>query len=90
MSLEGTIAGIVASFLITIVAWGLGMIPHQSPIGIIICMVAAFVATNVESVIGATIQEKYDWLTNELVNVLNTAIGAGTAIILGLLWFQIY
>jgi uncharacterized membrane protein len=90
VSLEGTIAGIIASFLITIVAWGLGMIPHQSPIGIIICMVAAFVATNVESVIGATIQEKYDWLTNELVNVLNTAIGAGTAIILGSLWFQIY
>lgn len=90
VSLEGTIAGIIASFLIAIVAWGLGMIPHQSPTGIIICMVAAFVATNLESVIGATIQEKYDWLTNELVNVLNTAIGAATAIILGLLWFQIY
>ncbi|MCX5962775.1 MAG: DUF92 domain-containing protein [Cyanobacteria bacterium] len=90
VSLEGTIAGIIASFLISIVAWGLGMIPHQSPVGIVICMVAAFVATNVESVIGATIQEKYHWLTNELVNVANTAIGAGTAIILGLVWFQIY
>ena len=90
VSLEGTIAGIIGSFLIAIVAWGLGMIPHQSPVGILICMVAAFVATNVESVIGATIQEKYDWLTNELVNVVNTAIGAGTAIILGLVWLQIY
>jgi uncharacterized membrane protein len=90
VSLEGTIAGIIASFLISIVAWGLGMIPHQSPVGIVICLVAAFVATNVESVIGATIQEKYHWLTNELVNVANTAIGAGTAIILGLVWFQIY
>ncbi len=90
VSLEGTIAGIIASFLIAIVAWGLGMIPHQSPIGIVICLVSAFVATTIESVIGATIQEKYDWLTNELVNVANTAIGAGTAIILGIVWFQIY
>jgi uncharacterized protein (TIGR00297 family) len=89
VSLEGTIAGIVASFLITIVAWGLGMVPHQSPVTILICMVAAFVATNVESVIGATIQEKYDWLTNELVNVMNTAVGAGVAIVLGLIWFKI-
>jgi uncharacterized membrane protein len=43
-------------------------------------MVAAFIATNLESVIGATIQEKFDWLTNELVNVLNTLIGAAIAI----------
>jgi uncharacterized membrane protein len=41
--------------------------------------VAAFVATNLESVIGATIQAKFDWLTNELVNVFNTLIGAGVA-----------
>lgn len=89
VSLEGTIAGIFASLLITIVAWSVGMVPHQSPITMLICVVAAFVATNLESVIGATIQEKYDWLTNELVNVMNTAIGAIGAILLGLIWFKI-
>ena len=37
---------------------------------------AAFVATNVESVIGAVAQDKYAWLTNELVNGIMTVIGA--------------
>ena len=48
--------------------------------GVLICTIAAFVATNAESVIGATLQSKFDWLTNELVNVINTIIGAGVAI----------
>jgi uncharacterized membrane protein len=43
-------------------------------------MVAAFIATNLESVIGATLQAQYDWLTNELVNVVNTLIGAVAAV----------
>ena len=42
-------------------------------------MAAAFVATNLESVIGATLQAKFDWLTNEVVNIINTLIGAVTA-----------
>ncbi|MEM6425162.1 MAG: DUF92 domain-containing protein, partial [Cyanobacteria bacterium P01_D01_bin.128] len=48
-----------------------------------ICVIAAFVATNIESLIGATLQERFDWLTNELVNVANTLIGAGVALALG-------
>jgi uncharacterized membrane protein len=31
--------------------------------------------------IGATLQEKYDWLTNELVNGINTTIGAAIAVL---------
>jgi uncharacterized protein (TIGR00297 family) len=77
VSLEGTIAGIIGGLIITILAYFLGLINW---VGIPICMVAAFIATNLESVIGATIQEKFDWLTNELVNVLNTLIGAAIAI----------
>jgi uncharacterized membrane protein len=50
-----------------------------------ICLIAAFIATNIESLIGATIQEKFDWLTNELVNIINTLIGAVVALSLGLL-----
>jgi uncharacterized protein (TIGR00297 family) len=77
VSLEGTIAGIVGGLVITIGAYLLQMISWPS---MAICVVAAFIATNLESVIGATIQSKFDWLTNELVNVLNTLIGAAIAI----------
>jgi uncharacterized membrane protein len=48
-------------------------------------MVAAFIATNLESVIGATLQDKYEWLTNELVNIINTLLGAIGAIGIALL-----
>lgn len=81
VSLEGTLAGIVASVAIALVAWGLGLI---TLLGVGICTLAAFVATNAESVIGATLQTRFHWLTNELVNVLNTLIGATIAILLAL------
>ncbi|MEB3292615.1 MAG: DUF92 domain-containing protein [Synechococcales bacterium] len=86
VSLEGTIAGILASLLIAGVGWGLGLVPHQYPIGIPICAIAAFIATNLESVIGATWQTKLDWLSNELVNVLNTFMGALAAVAIAI-WF---
>lgn len=77
VSLEGTLAGVVASAAIAFVGWGVGLI---SLVGVGLCIIAAFVATNLESVIGATLQSKYDWLTNEVVNILNTLIGAVVAI----------
>ena len=79
VSLEGTLAGIVASTILAIIAWGIGMI---SPIGIIWCMVAAFVATTIESLIGATLESRFTWLTNDLVNFINTVIGGTAAILL--------
>ncbi|RMD70751.1 MAG: TIGR00297 family protein [Cyanobacteria bacterium J149] len=79
VSLEGTLAGIVASVAITVLGWGVGLIDEM---GIILCIIAAFVATNLESVIGATLQSNFDWLTNEVVNILNTTIGAIVAILL--------
>lgn len=81
VSVEGTLAGIIASIAIAFVGWLVGL---MNPLGIVICGVAAFIATNLESVIGATLQSRLDWLTNELVNVINTLIGA--AIALGLGW----
>ena len=42
--------------------------------------IAAFIATNLESVIGATLQNKWGWLTNEVVNGINTFLGAAIAI----------
>jgi uncharacterized protein (TIGR00297 family) len=77
ISLEGTLAGIGASLAIAAFAWAIGLIGLG---GVAYCAIAAFMATNLESVIGATLQEQWDWLTNEWVNVINTLIGAGVAI----------
>lgn len=83
VSLEGTIAGIVGSILIAFVSWAVGVIDLT---GIVFCVVAAFIATNIESVIGATVQSKFEWLTNEVVNFFNTLIGAIAAIVLAFAW----
>ncbi|MDJ0718858.1 MAG: TIGR00297 family protein [Prochloraceae cyanobacterium] len=83
ISLEGTVAGIVASIAIALLSWSVGTIDL---LGVIWCVIAAFVATNLESVIGATLQSKLDWMTNEIVNFINTLIGAIVAILLALAW----
>ena len=83
VSLEGTLAGLVGSAAIACLAWGVGLI---NILGVVWCILAAFIATNIESVIGATLQSKYTWLTNEVVNILNTLIGAIAAILLALIW----
>lgn len=83
VSLEGTLAGVVASVAIALVGWGVGLI---EPLGLVWCTIAAFVATNLESLIGATLQEQLDWMTNEVVNFINTAIGAVVAVLLALVW----
>ena len=80
ISLEGTIAGIVASIALALVGWGLGLIDLP---GIGWCAIAAFIATNLESLIGATLQSRFAWLTNEVVNIINTFIGAVVAILFG-------
>jgi len=83
VSLEGTLAGVVASAAIALVGWGVGLIDL---LGVVWCMTAAFIATNIESLIGATLQAKVSWLTNEVVNFLNTLIGALAAVVLALAW----
>jgi uncharacterized protein (TIGR00297 family) len=77
ISLEGTLAGILGGLLIGLVSYGVGLVGIQ---GVIIVTIAAFIATNIESLIGATLQVKIPWLSNELVNVINTAVGAIAAI----------
>ena len=79
VSLEGTIAGVLASVVLAVIAWITGLI---SPLGIVWCVIAAFIATTIESLIGATLESRFTWLTNDLVNFINTVIGAISAIIL--------
>lgn len=83
VSLEGTLAGIIASVAIAFLGRGIGLIDLT---GVLFCVIAAFIATNLESVIGATLQSKVDWMTNEVVNFINTTIGAISAVILLLGW----
>ena len=87
VSWEGTIAGIVGSIALAFLALGLGMINFW---GLISAIIAAFVATNIESVIGATVQNRFNWLTNEIVNFINTLIGAIVAMALFCLINLIY
>jgi uncharacterized protein (TIGR00297 family) len=79
LSLEGTLAGIAGSIAIALFARVLDTIDSA---GILSCLIAAFVATNIESLIGATLQTKFSWLTNEVVNGINTAIGASIAMLI--------
>lgn len=82
VSLEGTIAGIVAAGAIALLGWAIGSIDL---LGVLYCVLATFIATNIESLIGATLQSRWQWLTNEVVNGINTAIGAIIAILCGFL-----
>ena len=84
ISLEGTLAGMVASAIIALVGYLVGLV---NLMGIVYCIIAAFIATNLESLIGATLQENLEWMTNEIVNIINTFIGALVAILLA--WFVI-
>ena len=82
VSAEGTAASVVGGALISLYGLFVGFLrPKAVPISIF----AAFVATNVESVLGATLQGKknLEWMTNEVVNFINTLIGAVIAILCG-------
>lgn len=82
VSAEGSAASVVGGLLLALYGYGIGMITLP---GVGIATMAAFLATNVESLIGATLQGKpgMEFMTNEFVNFLNTAIGAGIAIVAG-------
>jgi len=83
VSAEGTAASIVGGALISLYGLWTGFLtPKMVPISIF----AAFVATNIESVLGATLQGKknFEWMTNEVVNFINTLIGAAIAILCGM------
>lgn len=53
--------------------------------GALVATFAAFVATTLESWLGATTQgnEGFEWLTNDVVNGIQIVIAAGLAVALG-------
>jgi uncharacterized membrane protein len=65
---------------------GLGLLEAAGPPLPVLVLVSAvaLLATLIESAIGATLQRRWSWLSNELVNGLQTAIAAVLA--MGLAW----
>jgi uncharacterized protein (TIGR00297 family) len=74
ISLEGTAASLAGGALMAAVMLGLGLIGGWGDW----CLVAlvALVATLLESWIGATLQPRFHWLTNERVNAIQTTLAA--------------
>ena len=78
VSAEGTLAGIVAAAGVAGVAAALGQVESISEIGVVV--VASLVANLLESVVGASVQGKVDWLTNDVVNGMQISVAAALAV----------
>ena len=74
ISLEGTAASLLGSALMAGLMAGLGLIGWGGPLAVVIAI--GLLATLLESLIGATGQRRWPWLSNELVNGLQTLIAA--------------
>jgi len=74
VSLEGTAASLVGSGLMSLGMLALGLI-RGWPMALLVSGVG-LVATLVESVVGASLQQRWRWLSNEVVNGLQTLLAA--------------
>ena len=79
VSIEGTLACGLGSLLMTLVMACLGLL--QSGAAFALVLVVGFIATLLESLLGALGQGRWPWLSNELVNGLQTAWAAALAMI---------
>ncbi|MCO5550028.1 hypothetical protein L7F22_003505 [Adiantum nelumboides] len=79
VSLEGTLAGLSASLLFCTLAYNLNQVTARDAL---ICIIGSQFANLLESYAGATLQDKkgFEWLNNDVVNVLNISFGAALAI----------
>tara|TARA_B100000963_G_scaffold76246_2_gene64353 strand:- start:750 stop:1484 length:735 start_codon:yes stop_codon:yes gene_type:complete len=84
ISLEGTFASLLGSILMTIIMFLLGFVTTQKQL--IIVSACGFVATILESYIGANFQERFN-MSNELVNTIQTSISATLTIVFYTLFF---
>jgi len=83
ISIEGTILGVSSAALIGAEAYLLQLISLSS---IIFVVIAAFIGTTVESVLGATI-ERRKWVSNEVINFINISTGTGVAMLMAKILF---
>ena len=80
ISFEGTAASAIGSALMALVMLALGLLQGGS--AWLLVTLVGLVATLLESLIGATLQRRWGWLSNELVNALQTLIAALLALVL--------
>jgi len=80
ISLEGTAASLLGSAVMAVVMLQLGLVQGAATAALV--MGVGLLATLIESGIGATLQGRYPWLSNELVNALQTLIAALLAMVL--------
>ena len=86
ISAEGTAASLAGSALMALVMLQLGLLQGRAAWTLVTAV--GLLATLIESLIGATLQRRLLWLSNELVNAVQTLIAAllamGLALVLGL------
>lgn len=75
VSVEGTLAGLFASAAIAFLGAALGL--YSVEVALLVTL-AAFLGTVIESLIGATLEQR-GYFDNEAVNFLNTLVGAALA-----------
>ena len=78
ISLEGTLASAAGSVLMTLALYSLQLLPSLAISSVV--MLIGLLATLAESVLGAVAQDRLTWLSNELVNSLQTTLAALLAI----------
>ena len=78
ISLEGTLASALGSLLMSGLMLALQLLPSWPVTGLV--MMIGLVATLAESWFGALVQDRFDWMSNELVNALQTSLAAVLAI----------
>ena len=80
ISLEGTLASAVGSIVMTLLMLALQLLVSWPVAGLV--MVVGLVATLGESLFGALVQDRVSWLSNEMVNALQTLFAAALAMLL--------
>jgi uncharacterized protein (TIGR00297 family) len=78
VSLEGTLAGLAGALAVALLGAVLGL--YSLPAALLVAL-AGLLGSLAESLIG-TVAERRGWLDNDLLNALNTALGAGLVLLL--------
>jgi uncharacterized protein (TIGR00297 family) len=78
ISLEGTLGGLFGAAAVAALGAFLGL---YGPTAAVLVALAGLLGSLAESLVG-TVAEKRGWLDNNLLNALNTAIGAGLVVLL--------
>lgn len=78
VSLEGTSAGLAAAAVFSTIALATGQVENSQ--GALVVALVATVANYAESLLGASAQGKVEWLTNDVVNMLQISLAAVLAI----------